>query len=237
LYGWRWLSRQARATIRIARRLHDGRAGEQADWDQVPLGLALDRLLIPTANEPFTTLDDVPYSEEFLELIVAGRSRATANFAEYREVAREPTDRARMERYARRVEELGRRRMAESVDFQRQLLGEVLNFWLEIAAVRPRLDWSGSKPVVQLGGHGLIGAIAVQLLFDCSRTDGLVVCTSCGTPYLPGFRRPRRDRQHLLLGLRPQSCIAGCGDALPSDTEVPSHVRQMAGNAGKALAI
>jgi DNA-directed RNA polymerase subunit RPC12/RpoP len=40
----------------------------------------------------------------------------------------------------------------------------------------------------------LIGAVAVQLLFDCSRTDGLAVCTSCGTPFLPGPRRPRRDR-------------------------------------------
>jgi hypothetical protein len=39
-----------------------------------------------------------------------------------------------------------------------------------------------------------MGAIAVQLLFDCARTDGLAVCTSCGTPFLPGSRRPRRDR-------------------------------------------
>jgi len=60
--------------------------------------------------------------------------------------------------------------------------------------VRPRLDWSTPKPAVQLGGYGLIGALAVQLLFDCSRTDGLAVCTSCGTPFLPGPRRPRRDR-------------------------------------------
>ena len=98
------------------------------------------------------------------------------------------------ERYQRQLEALGRSRMDESMEFQRQLLGEVLNYWLELAGVLPRLDWSGTKPVVQLGGRGLIGAVAVQLLFDCSRTDGLVVCTSCGTPFLPGPRRPRRDR-------------------------------------------
>jgi len=69
----------------------------------------------------------------------------------------------------------------------------VLNHWLERAGVRPRLDWSQDKPQVQLGGGGLLGALVVQLLFDCSRTDGLAVCTSCGTPFLPALRRPRRD--------------------------------------------
>ena len=53
--------------------------------------------------------------------------------------------------WRRRLAALGRRRMANSIDFQRQLLGEVLNYWLELAGVRPRLDWSTAKPAVQLG--------------------------------------------------------------------------------------
>jgi len=195
LLGWRLLSRQARATIRIARRLHDGRAGDQADWDSVPLTQALMRLLMPLSTEPFMEFGDIPYSAEMKELLAArAQSRAIVGDSQDLHLARDPAQRVIAEGYLRHLDELGERRMAESLDFQRQVFGEVLNFWLEMAAVRPRMDWSGSKPAVQLGGHGLIGALAVQLLFDCSRTDGLAVCTSCGTPFLPGPRRPRRDR-------------------------------------------
>ncbi len=51
----------------------------------------------------------------------------------------------------------------------------------------------GAKLLVRLGGYGLYGALAIQLMFNVCRTDGLAVCTSCGTPYLPS-RKPRRDR-------------------------------------------
>jgi hypothetical protein len=50
------------------------------------------------------------------------------------------------------------------------------------------------KPSIRLGGWSLYGAIAVQLVFEVSRTDGMVICTSCGTPFLPATRRPRRDQ-------------------------------------------
>jgi hypothetical protein len=70
LPGWRLLSRHARATIRIARRLHDGRSGDQADWNEVPLTRALMGLLMPLSSAPFTTLDDIPYSAEMKELLV-----------------------------------------------------------------------------------------------------------------------------------------------------------------------
>lgn len=199
LSGWRDLSRQARATIRLARRLHDGKLGHQADWDALPfLQQPLVRLVVPRQGDPFATLEDFPDVAELDQsnptnadpaatVHVAGGDDESSDSRE--EPALDPD-----ERYRRRLEALGRRRMANSMDFQRQLLGEVLNYWLELAGVRPRLDWSTAKPAVQLGGYGLIGALAVQLLFDCSRTDGLVVCTSCGTPFLPGPRRPRRDR-------------------------------------------
>jgi hypothetical protein len=92
------------------------------------------------------------------------------------------------------VEALGRHRLRSSLEFQREILVEVINYWLRAATVRPSLTWSGDKPSLQLGGEGLYGALVVQLLFDCSRTDGLTVCTGCGTPFLPAGRRPRRDR-------------------------------------------
>jgi hypothetical protein len=192
LSGWREVSRQARATVRLARRLHDGRAGDQADWDALPfLQEILVKLVVPAVRDPFAILSDFPRSVD-LENVDADNagSDQNVNAADDPEESSDPSG----EWYWRQLEALGRRQMAESVEFQRQLLAEVLNHWLELAGVRPRLNWSAVKAAVQLGGHGLIGALAVQLLFDCSRTDGLAVCTSCGTPFMPGPRRPRRDR-------------------------------------------
>jgi hypothetical protein len=36
LDGWRALSTQMRATLRIARRVHDGLAADDGDWDTLP---------------------------------------------------------------------------------------------------------------------------------------------------------------------------------------------------------
>ncbi len=46
---------------------------------------------------------------------------------------------------------------------------------------------------MQLGGDGLIGALAVQLFFACSQTGGPALCALCGTPFLPTGRRRRKD--------------------------------------------
>jgi hypothetical protein len=96
--------------------------------------------------------------------------------------------------YAYLAHAVGRLRLAESTEFRRRALSGVLNYWLRLGGVRPRYEWTGRRPQILLGGHALTGALAVQMLFDCSRTDGLAVCAGCGTPFLPGPRRPRRDR-------------------------------------------
>jgi DNA-directed RNA polymerase subunit RPC12/RpoP len=92
------------------------------------------------------------------------------------------------------VEARAKQRLADSLEYQRIVLAGVVNHWLQLGGVRPWLIWTPDKPLVHLDGNGLFGALAVQILFDCSRTDGLAVCSSCGTPFLPGPRRPRRDR-------------------------------------------
>jgi hypothetical protein len=153
------------------------------------------KLVVPVVRDPFATFGDFPRSVDLENVDVdnAG-SDQNVNAPDDLEESTDPSTSDSGEPYWRQLEALGRFQMAKSVEFQRQLLAEVLNNWLELAGVRPRLDWSAAKPAVQLGGHGLIGALAVQLLVDFSRTDGLAVCTSCGTPFLPGPRRPRRDR-------------------------------------------
>ena len=76
----------------------------------------------------------------------------------------------------------------------------VVNYWLELADVRPRLDRAANRLALQLGWRRAGRPLAVQRLFYCSRTDGLAECTTCGTPFLPGPQRPRRDR-NVMLGL------------------------------------
>jgi len=192
----RGLSRQARATIRLARRLHDGRVGDQPDWDALPfLQLPLVGVVTPAVSDPFGTLDDLPTSADLAKFSDGqGGSDPSVKVADAPQDSNNPGEPNSGQTYWDQLETLGRSRMAGPVEFQRQLFGEVLNYWLELAGVRPRMEWNATKPAVKLGGHGLIGALAVQLLFDCSRTAGLPVCTSCGTPFLPGPRRPRRDR-------------------------------------------
>ena len=97
------------------------------------------------------------------------------------------------ETYYRLAEAIGRQQMHSSVEFQRQVLAAVLNHWLSVAGVRPRLEWGARTPQMQLGGDGLIGALAVQLFFACSQTGGLALCASCGAPFLPTGRRRCKD--------------------------------------------
>ena len=73
---------------------------------------------------------------------------------------------------------------------------ERANHWLDSAGVKPRLFIaSSSRQHVALGGNGVLGVIAVQVLYAVCRTHGLETCTACGEPYLakrrPAFRRRR----------------------------------------------
>jgi hypothetical protein len=178
-----------RATLRIARRLQDGKRPEMADWDLLPfLSEALLRLVVPDYDETWNPANRfVNYRELKGEL--AARGLPTEGVMPGDSVAGQASD-----PYAYLVHAVGRLRLTESTEFRRHALSNVLNYWLQLGGVRPRHEWSGRRPQIQLGGHALMGALAVQMLFDCSRTDGLAVCAACGTPFLPGPRRPRRDR-------------------------------------------
>jgi hypothetical protein len=189
LSAWRELSRQMRATMRIARRLQDGQKPEIADWDVLPfLTDALLRLVVPDFGETWNP------ANRFVNLH-ALKGELAAHGLPTEGVMPGVSDLSRAaDPYAYLVHAVGRLRLAESTEFRRRALSEVLNYWLRLGGVRPRYEWTGRRPQILLGGHALMGALAVQMLFDCSRTDGLAVCAGCGTPFLPGPRRPRRDR-------------------------------------------
>jgi len=206
---WRLMANEAAATIRIARQVQAGRLARLRDWETLRfLNQVLLRTLMPDIGRVLVTMGELeqeafvfgerdelarrlyPTDEEIEEQVqrsLNSKVKGTMDLVRTRRAIRELEFEKRIDRY-------GREQLGSSLEVQRRLLSEVLNHWLEQGGVKPRLDWRPDRPEILLGGWGLLGAIAVQLLFDCSRTDGLVVCTACGTPFLPAFRRPRRDR-------------------------------------------
>jgi hypothetical protein len=195
LAGWRTVSHEAGAVVRVARQLHNGQFGRRDDWEsmtylpEVMRGMLYEKFAAQGVGLAELLSKDV--SEEDDPLLNAEAVSRDDDDEEDDELEQlTPRERRIVERLAKH---LVMNRLYESVEFQRSLLSAVLNYWLTVASVRPRLHWSSVKPVVQLAGQGLFGALAVQLLFESSRTDGLAVCASCGTPFLPPARRPRRD--------------------------------------------
>jgi hypothetical protein len=202
LDGWRALSTQMRATLRIARRVHDGLAADDRDWDTLPLlRYVLVGLVTPGLEDPLASTEDYTNVDEL-------EKRSGLKYEDLGEVVRselkvDPPPGPRVhgdqhqvlfwETYYRLAEAIGRQQMHASIDFQRQVVAGVLNEWLIMAGVRPRLEWGTGNPQVQLGGDGLIGALAVQLFFACAQTGGVALCASCGTPFLPTGRRRRKD--------------------------------------------
>ncbi len=203
---WRSLSRQFRVAVRLSRQLHSGQLGRQKDWDALPF---LGKVLCDGVSPPFSmsTYERAVRVPSRRELQAFAEEHGLPGLPEFEpeddpaSADAESSDSSELiededepRRYDVLLAAVGQSRMEASIAMQRQVLSEVINYWLRAAAVRPSMTWSGDKPSVELGGEGLFGALAVQLLFDSSRTDGLTVCTSCGTPFLPAFRRPRRDR-------------------------------------------
>lgn len=139
LEDWRHFARQARALLRVAVRLHEGRTGAAADW-----GTVYER---PAQPGPPGQGD---------------------------------------------------------LDAERLALTLLVNEWLVLGNVRPQFWWAEGRnaaPEIRLGGEDLFGALAVQLALAISQTDGLALCSACGSPYVPE-RRPRPDERHYCAACR-----------------------------------
>ena len=202
LDGWRALSTQMRATLRIARRLHDGLTADDSDWHTLPfLREILVDLVVPGLEDPLSSTEDFTNVDELEQRCGLRHEDVAADVRLEFQTNPPPGPRSThdeeyevfWETYYRLAEAIGRQQMHASVEYQRQVLAAVLNYWLSLAGVRPRLEWGMHIPQVQLGGDGLVGALAVQLFLACSQTGGLALCASCGTPFLPAGRRRRKD--------------------------------------------
>lgn len=70
-----------------------------------------------------------------------------------------------------------------------------LKTWLGLGNVGFAPYWGEADPIVLFGNRRLFGALALQLLFTVSRTEGFAFCSSCGQCYPPEKRRPRPDQR------------------------------------------
>ena len=95
----------------------------------------------------------------------------------------------------------------QSTTTDRLVLAHVLNEWMVLANVRPLITWSIGRPpeVILTSGSGddatLFGALACQLVFAATRSEGMAVCSSCGEMYAP-IRRPRADQRRYCASCR-----------------------------------
>lgn len=79
----------------------------------------------------------------------------------------------------------------------REVLAQLLDWWLTEVDTRVRFhwDWSDPRPQVNLNAGSLPGAIVTSLVFAVGRSGGLAVCTSCGIVYSPD-RQPAKGRRN-----------------------------------------
>ena len=56
--------------------------------------------------------------------------------------------------------------------------------------------WLSQHPNIFLRGFGLVGDLTIQLTFAVAATSGVVICTSCGAPYLPERKPASRRRNY-----------------------------------------
>jgi hypothetical protein len=80
-------------------------------------------------------------------------------------------------------------------DLGRALLGFEVNRWLERAHARPTFAWISQAPQISFDNN-LHGTLAVALMIAVTRTQGVALCSGCGTPYLRPNRRAKRGQNN-----------------------------------------
>jgi hypothetical protein len=194
LQDWRDLATEARAALRIAHKLSLRQLGDPDDWNLIPG--PYDRMM-----RMFVRWDDAQWIDERSELIHEtpmtdqGLLDLEMKMGQWR-----AEDRLRRDFVP---DEDGTTWASVPWHVSREIDDQSLSFviddWVERGCVRLSIFRQNGKYQVRLAGGGLMGALAVQLVFEVCRTDGLAVCTSRGTLYLPATRRPRRDQNPYCL--------------------------------------
>lgn len=82
-----------------------------------------------------------------------------------------------------------------TLDAAKGRLATVVEMWLRIGAVQPRVD-PLKPPHLVVSGVDLFGAIALQLAMVVTSTTGLAFCAGCGNAFVPNRRPAARRRRY-----------------------------------------
>ncbi len=77
----------------------------------------------------------------------------------------------------------------------KQSLADVVTEWMRVGGVSPYLQWLTDEPAFTFVG-GNFGVIGLQLMQAITRSYGIVICSSCGIPYMRKGRRPQAGRRN-----------------------------------------
>ncbi|HKS27868.1 MAG TPA: hypothetical protein VJS44_08620 [Pyrinomonadaceae bacterium] len=89
--------------------------------------------------------------------------------------------------------------LPEEISGEKSLLVRYMNVWVDIANVRPRIQWNPAYINISYPlSNSLFGALTVELMRAVVRTHGPVICASCGNFYKPPTfgRRPRANQRN-----------------------------------------
>jgi hypothetical protein len=86
--------------------------------------------------------------------------------------------------------------LTPSFNEPRSCISSLLTVWLRRSNIKLSFTWSTKveRPIIQLAPNSLVGALVLAVAFAVARTDGLAMCSECGTPFVPK-RRPARGRE------------------------------------------
>lgn len=87
------------------------------------------------------------------------------------------------------------RKLGYSLSKRSYDLGWIIQDWSQKANLKIVFEWNiHQDPLLILGG-GLLPNLALQMILAITRTDSMVLCSSCGQPYIPK-RAPNPNRRH-----------------------------------------
>ena len=178
---WRHWSRSAFALLALAVALRSENCGEEEDWQAIG-----DETVDSLRRElwqrwPYSP----PHRDQEGHLYVVplppyAHSLLKSN-ADYRQGVRAGV----RQRYGPAV----------AISMARNDLAAAIQEWISLGAVTPRFRWPPAGPEIVMSGSSLFGALGVQIMMAASRSDGLMLCTACGQPYVPS-RRAAPHRRH-----------------------------------------
>lgn len=89
--------------------------------------------------------------------------------------------------------------------FEQKLIADGVNHWLALGNLRPEIKWNDTEIIINFKSASAYGSLfaylALQLMLIIGKQDGLAICSTCGTPYVPK-RKPDNKKRRFCLQCR-----------------------------------